>query len=75
MESDDYTKLLSDAILSGHDSARMLAELNQRILKKFLENGIDFRRIYTRTSNIFCMAYDIWVKKDLEQILKAYSIL
>lgn len=75
MESDDYINLLSDAILSGHESAKMLAELNQRIQEEFLGNGINFRRIFTRTSNIFCTGYNVWIKKDPEQILMAYSIL
>lgn len=75
LESENYSKVFSDAILSYHESEAMLKELNDKAIERFGEFGIDFYRAFLRTSNLFCTDYDIWVKKEPEQILPAYLML
>lgn len=53
----------------------MLAKLNERILQEFVETGIDFARSFSRTSNLFCTRYYVWIKKNRIQILMAHCIL
>ena len=75
VESDEYANVLSDAILSYHESEEMLAKLNEGILKEFQEKGIDFGRSFSQTSNAFWTRYDVWMKKEPEQILIAHCVL
>jgi hypothetical protein len=75
LESENYSKIFSDAILSYHESEAMLKELNDKAVQRFCESGIDFYRAFLRTSNLFCTNYDIWVKNEPEQIFTAYLML
>jgi len=75
LESEKYQRIFSDAILSYHESEAMLKELNDKMMEAFSTNGIDFCRAFLRTSNVFCTDYDIWVRKEPDQILRAYLTL
>ncbi len=75
LESKNYSRIFSDSILSYHESEAMLKELNDKAIETFMINGIDFYRAFLRTSNLFCTDYDIWVKREPEQILPAYLML
>jgi len=69
------TVYFDDVILSGHESASMLQKLNDLVIKSFLEKKIEFARVFCQSSNVFATYYEIWVKKDLESILKAIAII
>jgi len=73
VESDYYVQVFTDSILSGHESEAMLKELHDRALERFELAGIDFVRVFCRSSNLFCTHFDLWVKR--EQVLKAHMIL
>ncbi|GAJ15861.1 unnamed protein product, partial [marine sediment metagenome] len=74
-ESDEYVKVFTDAILSGHESEEMLKKLYDRVLERFDEEDIDFARVFCRSSNVFFTSLEIWVKRDFVQILKAHAII
>jgi hypothetical protein len=42
----------------------MLKEFDERIRELFDEHGIDYARVFTRSSNVFYQNYDLYVKKD-----------
>jgi hypothetical protein len=75
MVSDKYVKVFDDCILSGHESEAMLKELSDFVLKRFDEEGIHYARCFPRTSNLFACGFEIWVQKDVDQILKAEMII
>jgi hypothetical protein len=51
--------VFSDAILSYHESEAMLKELNDKAMERLSQANVDFHRAFLRTSNLFCMDYDI----------------
>lgn len=75
LSSESYAMVFSDAILSYHESEAMLKELNDKAMKRLSQADVDYYRAFLRTSNLFCTDYDIWVKKDLAQILASHLIL
>ena len=48
----------------------MLKEFDERIRELFDEHGIDYARVFARSSNIFYQNYDLYVKKDQALIAK-----
>ncbi len=75
MRSDTYVKVFDDQILSGHESEEMLRNFNDFVMNRFDEEGIDYARCFPRTSNVFACGFEIWVKKDMNQFLKAQMII
>lgn len=75
LSSDKYAKIFSDAILAGHESEAMLKELNDKAMDEFDSRRIEYARSFARTSNVFSTGYDLWVRKELEQILIAHLTL
>ncbi|MBM4463829.1 MAG: hypothetical protein FJ012_11000 [Chloroflexi bacterium] len=75
LKSDKYTEVFTDAILSGHESEEMLKKLYDMVMERFEEEEIDFARAFCRSSNLFMTSLEIWVRKDLVQLLKAYIII
>ncbi len=75
LSSESYAMVFSDAILSYHESEAMLKELNDKAMERLSQAEIDYYRAFLRTSNLFCADYDIWIKKDLTQILASHLIL
>jgi len=47
----------------------MLKEFDERI-REFDEHGIDYARVFGRSSNLFYQNYDLYVKKDQALIAK-----
>ena len=75
VESERYAKVFSDTILSYHESEAMLKELNDQVMEKYKDAGIDFARVFPRTSNLFATGYDIWVDRDFEKLFIAHAML
>ena len=75
LSSAKYANIFSDAILAYHESEGMLEKLNDRALDEFDSRKIEYARSFTRTSNVFSTGYDIWVRKQPEQIIIAHLSL
>jgi len=73
--SDSYTRLFTDAILSGHESEEMLKKLYDRLMDRLEAEDIGFARAFARSSNVFMTCLEIWIEKDLVKVLKAQIIL
>ncbi len=73
--SDVFSRIFSDTILAYHESEQMLKDLNDRLIELYSEKGIEFARVFTRTSNVFSTGFDFWVRKEPGEILKACLIL
>jgi hypothetical protein len=66
--NDGLVKVFDDAILSCHESEQMLKALHDIALKAFDETGIDYYRVFSRTSNVFCTNLDIYIEKAKEKL-------
>ena len=64
----NLVKIFDDSILSYHESEVMLKALHDIALKTFDLTGIDYYRVFSRTSNVFCMNMDIFIDKNKEQL-------
>ena len=51
-ESDDYALVNTAELLAYHESERMLKEFDEKIRELFNEHGIDYARVFARSSNI-----------------------
>lgn len=71
LHSKVYSEILSDAILSYHESEAMLKQLDTRAMAEFEERRIEYVRTFARTSNVFSTGYGIWVLREPEQMLIA----
>ncbi|MFC1916574.1 hypothetical protein ACFLX1_00350 [Chloroflexota bacterium] len=48
MESERFARIFSDTILAYHESEAMLKELNDLVIQKYIDNDIDFARVFPR---------------------------
>jgi len=64
LESGKYVLINSAEILAYHESEKMLKQFDKRIREVFDEFGIKYARVFTRTSNVFCQNYDLYVKGE-----------
>jgi hypothetical protein len=62
--SEKYALVNTAELLAYHESERMLKEFDERIRELFNEHGIDYARVFARSSNVFYQNYDLYVKKD-----------
>lgn len=53
-------------LLSYHESEEMLKSFDERIRELFDEHGIDYARVFARSSNVFYNNYDLFVKREQE---------
>lgn len=66
--SDGLVKIFDDSILSYHESEQMLKVLHDIALKAFNLTDIDYYRVFSRTSNVFCTNMDIYIEKAKEEL-------
>lgn len=66
--SDGLVRVFDDSILSYHESEQMLKALHDIALKAFDEFDIDYYRVFSRTSNVFCTNVDIYIEKTKEKL-------
>lgn len=66
--SDGLARIFDDSILSYHESEQMLKALHDIALKAFDEFDIDYYRVFSRTSNVFCTNLDIYIKRAKEEL-------
>jgi len=63
-ESDKYALVNTAELLAYHESEEMLANFDKKIRELYDEHGIDYARVFARSSNVFYQNYDLYVKKD-----------
>ncbi|MGQ9469911.1 MAG: hypothetical protein ACUVTD_08885 [Nitrososphaerales archaeon] len=62
--SENYALVNTAELLAYHESEKMLKDFDRRIRELFDEHGIDYARVFARSSNVFYQNYDLYVKKD-----------
>jgi len=72
-KSDKYALVNTAELLAYHESEQMLADFDKRIRELYDEHGIDYARVFARSSNVFYQNYDLYVKR--EQYLPAYLLV
>jgi hypothetical protein len=74
--SEKWAKLHSDAGLSMSEDEKNLADFDKLIRAKLKKEGIEWARVISPTSNIFCCGYDFYVEADkLEQAEEMVELL
>jgi len=69
-KSNKYSLVNTAELLAYHQSEEMLKDFDERIRELFDEHGIDYARVFARSSNIFYQNYDLYVKRDQALIAK-----
>lgn len=62
--SGKYSLVNTAKLLAWHESEKMLKDFDGRIRELFDERGIEYARVFARSSNVFYQNYDLYVKKD-----------
>jgi hypothetical protein len=65
-KSEKYALVNTAELLSYHESEEMLKNFDDRIRELFDEHGLDYARVFARSSNVFYQNYDLFVKKEQE---------
>lgn len=65
-KSEKYVLVNTAELLAYHESEKMLKQFDERIRELFDEHGIDYARVFARSSNVFYNNYDLYVKKEQE---------
>lgn len=60
----NYSLVNSAELLSYHESEEMLAKFDERIRELFNDAGIEYARVFARSSNVFYSNYDLFVRND-----------
>lgn len=63
-KSNRYVLVNTAELLAYHESEKMLKHFDERVRELFDEHGIDYARVFARSSNVFYQNYDLYVKKD-----------
>lgn len=61
--SEKYALVNAAELLAYHESEQMLADFDKRTRQMFDEHGIDYARVFARSSNVFYQNYDLYVRK------------
>jgi len=62
--SEKYSLVNTAELLAWHQSEQMLKEFDERIRERFDSSGIEYARVFARSSNVFYQNYDLYVRKD-----------
>lgn len=65
-KSSKYALVNTAELLSYHESEEMLKNFDERIRELFDEHGIDYARVFARSSNVFFQNYDLYVERKQE---------
>jgi len=65
-KSEKYALVNTAELLAYHESEKMLKDFDEKIKELFDEHGIDYARVFARSSNLFYQNYDLYVKKEQE---------
>ena len=76
VKSDKWVKIHDDCILSGSEDSEELKKFDEELQECLRKLGIRYARVFTRTSNIFSMGYDFFVRKeDFDRVKRVINIL
>jgi hypothetical protein len=64
VEGDRYALVNTADLLAWHESEKMLKRFDDKIKELFDEHGIDYARVFARSSNIFYQNYELYVEKE-----------
>jgi len=64
--SDKYALVNTAELLAYHESENMLKDFDEKIRELFDDHGIEYARVFARSSNVFYNNYDLYVKKEQE---------
>ena len=70
VKSEKYTLVNTAELLAYHESEEMLKKFDRRIRDLFDEHGIDYARVFARSSNVFYQNYDLFVRKNQEALAR-----
>ena len=63
-KSKNYSLVNTAELLAYHESEQMLKEFDDKIRELFDGSGVEYARVFARSSNVFFQNYDLYVKKD-----------
>jgi hypothetical protein len=63
-KSEEYSLVNTAELLAYHESEQMLKDFDEKIRELFDEHGMDYARVFARSSNVFYQNYDLYVKKE-----------
>jgi len=63
-KSEKYSLVNTAELLAYHESEQMLKEFDEKVRELFDGSGIEYARVFARSSNVFYQNYDLYVKKD-----------
>jgi len=63
-KSEKYSLVNTAELLAYHESEQMLKEFDEKVRELFDGSGIEYARLFARSSNVFYQNYDLYVKKD-----------
>jgi len=63
-KSEKYCLVNTAELLAYHESEQMLKEFDEKVRELFDGSGIEYARVFARSSNVFYQNYDLYVKKD-----------
>jgi hypothetical protein len=63
-ESDNYALVNTAELLAYHESEKMLKSFDERVRELFDKHGMEYARVFARSSNVFYQNYDLYVRKD-----------
>jgi len=63
-KSERYSLVNTAELLAYHESEQMLKEFDDKVRELFDGSGIEYARVFARSSNVFYQNYDLYVKKD-----------
>lgn len=69
-KSEKYSLVNNAELLAYHESEQMLKEFDEKVRELFDSSGIEYARVFARSSNVFCQNYELYVKKDKELIAR-----
>jgi len=62
--SEKYSLVNTAELLAWHESEEMLKNFDEKIRELFDEHGIDYARVFARSSNVFYQNYDLYTKRE-----------
>jgi len=62
--SEKYSLVNTAELLAWHESEQMLKEFDEKVRELFDEHGIEYARVFARSSNVFYQNYDLYAKRE-----------
>lgn len=63
-KNEEHSLVNTAELLAYHESEQMLKEFDEKVRELFDGSGIEYARVFAKSSNVFYQNYDLYVKKD-----------